>query len=410
MPKYLVSMEMENVSHIVGILEIFETRGNEHYRFQYDDTWINHPLGFSIDPLLDLRRGVPFIEGQLWGTFKDISPDRWGRFLQQRASAEYISESGFMVGVSDTMRMGAMRISLADDPQNHLSSHTNIPKFVMLSELMEAIKRVEEDDETPEDIRILLKPGASLGGARPKAIMQDGGSMWIAKFPSQKDTRKVALWEALMLKMAGTVGIETPEYKVVSISRNSHVLLVKRFDRTATGGRIPFMSAMTLLGRHENSENQGSYLEIAETFMNVAANPSSDARQLWKRMVFNVLAGNTDDHLRNHGFLRTSSGWVLSPAYDLNPTDIPFEKRSHALSFDGRINIPSLETCLSLSHYFRYDIKKEAMNDLELILDGISSWKRMAKDVGLESGEISRMEKFFNVPYSVKNVRSVLKM
>jgi serine/threonine-protein kinase HipA len=395
MSKYLVSIEMDGETVPVGMLEVFENRGREFYRFGYADQWIDHPLGFSIDPMISFMKGVVVTENRLLGAFQDISPDRWGRLLQKRAKPGYTSEIGFMIGVSDSMRLGALRIISANTPENYLSTNADIPKFVMISELMESIQRVQSNLETPEDIRMLLHPGASLGGARPKAVVQDDGEMWIAKFPSQDDDRRVSLWEAMMLKMAGTVGIKIPEHKVIFISEGKPVLLVKRFDRTDTGERIPFMSAMTMLGRDEKSANPGSYLEMAETLITVAANPDEDVRQIWKRMVFNILSGNTDDHLRNHGFLRTPKGWVISPAYDLNPTRI--EKRTHALSFDGATDLPDLDLCLTLSPYFRYTSESDAKNDLNHIREGVSKWRDLAKDVGLDAREILRMEKAFEM-------------
>jgi serine/threonine-protein kinase HipA len=200
----------------------------------------------------------------------------------------------------------------------------------------------------------------------------------------------------MMLKLAGSLGIQTPEQKIMNVTGNKPILLVKRFDRTATGERIPFMSAMTLLIRNETSENPGSYLEMVDALVRIATNPVDDARELWRRMVLNVLAGNIDDHLRNHGFLHTRSGWVLSPAYDLNPTDQPFERRNHVLTFDGRTNAPSLKLCLSLAPYFRYE-EREAIQELERIRTSVANWKKIAQETGLEAKEIRRMEKGFSI-------------
>ena len=395
MVEYRIGIEIGRKTYSVGILEVFESRGREFYRFRYLDAWIDQLFAFEIDPLLPLKRGFPYSESRLWGVFKDISPDRWGRLLQERSSPGYTSDSRYMLGVSDSMRLGAIRISLSESPDEYLSRHSDVPKFVMIPELLDAIKRVESEQETSEDIRMLLRPGSSLGGARPKAVVQDGGSMWIAKFPSQNDTHRVALWEFLMLKLAGSVGIETPESKILEVSGRNYVLLVKRFDRTGEGGRIPFMSAMTMLGRDEDSRDHGSYRELVERLIMVSARPTEDARNLWKRMVFNALTGNTDDHLRNHGFLRTEKGWILSPAYDLNPGP---DKKTHALSFDGFTSLPSLKLLLFLSAYFRYESEVEAKNELECISERVSRWKEIAKDIGLESREISRMEKSFSLP------------
>ena len=219
MAEYRVSLDITREVYPVGTLNVFNNRGSEFYRFQYDDGWIDQPFAFDVDPMLPLKRKFPFQETRLWGVFQDISPDRWGQILQDRSSPNATPlPSGYMVGVSDSMRLGAIRISLLESPDEYLSRHSDVPKFVMLSELMEAIKRVELDLETSEDIRLLICPGASLGGDRPKAVVQDGREMWIAKFPSQKDKHRVTLWEFMMLKMADSVGIETPESKMLDLS------------------------------------------------------------------------------------------------------------------------------------------------------------------------------------------------
>ena len=394
MSSYRISIEIGRETHLVGMLDVFNNRKKEFYRFQYSDEWINHPFSFEIDPMLPLKRNFPFQENRLFGVFQDISPDRWGRILQDRAYPGGRAPSEYMIGVSDYMRLGAIRISLSNNPKEYLSQHSDVPKFVMIPELSEAIRRVEADRETSDDIRKLLRPGASLGGARPKAVVQEDGTMWIAKFPSQNDEHRVGLWELMMLKLAESVGIETPDAKVLDLPGGNHVLLVKRFDRTADGGRIPFMSAMTMLGRDEKTRDYGSYRELAEMIVTVSSNPTKDAKNLWKRMVFNALTGNTDDHLRNHGFLRNISGWTLSPAYDLNPNSW---RQNHALSFDGFNSLPSMKLFRSLSPYFRYGSETEANNELERICEGVSRWKDMAKSVGLESREIVRMEKSFSL-------------
>ena len=394
MSSYRISIEIGRKTHSVGMLDVFSNRGKEFYRFQYSDEWMKQPFSFEIDPMLPLKRNFPFQENRLFGVFQDVSPDRWGRIIQDRSCSGEKTPSGYMIGVSDYMRLGAIRISLSHNSEEYLSQHFDIPKSVMISELMEAIRRVEADRETSEDIRRLLCPGASLGGARPKAVVQEDGTMWIAKFPSQKDEHRVALWEYMMLKLAGSVGIETPDTKVLDLRGGNHVLLVKRFDRTSDGGRIPFMSAMTMLGRDEKTSDYGSYRELVDTLVTVSSKPTEDAKNLWKRMVFNALTGNTDDHLRNHGFLRTVSGWTLSPAYDLNPNS---GRQDHALSFDGFNSVPNMKLCLSLSPYFRYESETEASHEWERICEGVSRWKDVAKGVGLESREIVRMEKSFSL-------------
>lgn len=386
--KINVSIDWQGGQHDVGTLDIFESRGTERYQFTYSPEWTQK--GFSIDPSLELIPGVPYMDNKLWGAFQDVSPDRWGRLVQSRVHNGHLAESDYLLGVSDFMRMGALRLSNAEQPDVFLAANTDVPKLVHLRELEAAVHRLEAGQETHADLAMIAQPGSSLGGAHPKASVEDNNKLWLAKFQSNTDSERVSLWEATMLDLAADAGIRTAKHRILNSDGERPVLLVERFDRD-NGQRIPFMSAMTLLERNENSKDGASYLEIADTITRYSSQPKMDKFELFKRMLFNSMTGNTDDHLRNHGFLREQNGWRLSPAYDLNPTQELFERRNHALSFDGDRTKPSLDTCLELSEFFGLT-KKETEIAVAKIAASVSNWQNVARQNGLSGDEIKRME------------------
>jgi len=376
----------------VGQLQIYEVRGKEAYRFMYSRWAIDNPHSFALDPDLEPIYGLPYESRSLWGAFADISPDRWGRLVQSRAHGGHLTDSDYMVGVSDYMRMGALRLSDIDAPGIYLADHKKVPKLTSLRALEEATRRIEHGKETDDDMQLLLAPGSSLGGAHPKASVEDRGQLYIAKFQSRNDTSRLSAWEATMLDMAQIAGISVANHRLINQDSDTPILLVERFDRRGAA-RIPFSSAMTMTGLRDGS-TEGSYLLIADTIKQMSVQPTVDQHELWKRMVFSVLAGNTDDHLRNHGFIRRLEGWQLSPAYDLNPTRISFEKRSHALSFDGDRLRPSLDTCMDLAPYFGVD-DYQAQAMIAQIGKSLSSWAMAAQKNGLRADEIKDMSVSF---------------
>lgn len=392
--RLLVSIDWQGMSHPVGVgrLDVHETRGHEHYRFTYDRTWVSRSGSFAVDPELDLVADMPFVSDRLWGCFQDISPDRWGRLVQTRAASIHLNDSDYMMGVSDHMRMGAMRLSQVDAPDTYLATHTDIPKLVHLRILETAVQHMESGKETPADLAILGQGGSSLGGARPKASVEDNGHLWIAKFASQTDTERTPLWEAVMLDRARQAGIRTPDFRVLHADGSRPILLVARFDRLG-GARIPFMSAMTLLGRNEDTKEGASYLEIVDAISRESSQAGMDRLELWRRMTFNAMAGNIDDHLRNHGFLRDRQGWRLAPAYDLNPTLQSFERRTHDLAFDNNAR-PSLDICIGLAEYFGLTSRETdpVLNDLG---KSLSNWQEAARRYGLGGEEIRRLAPSF---------------
>ncbi|MDR3280207.1 MAG: type II toxin-antitoxin system HipA family toxin [Synergistaceae bacterium] len=388
-----VFMDLSGKATRIGTLDIFTSRGSEYYRFQYSAAWVESDEGFAIDPALELVSGVPYQSSNLWGAFCDVSPDRWGRLVQSRIKNRGLSDGDFMLGVSDHMRIGALRVSAASDENIFLARHEDVPKLVHLAELERASYNIEKNKETSADLALLLQPGTSIGGARPKAVVENEGSLWIAKFQSSFDTERTALKEAIMLDLAKIARIECPIHRVIGETGRNPILLVKRFDREGSV-RVPFMSAMTMLERGETTRGNASYMELADAITRCSSRPEHDRAELWRRMTFGAMTGNTDDHLRNHAFLRDERGWRLSPAYDLNPSDQPYKTRRHELSFDGGSYRPSLELCVKLASYF--GVTDETSSQiLEGIAIALKSWKTVARKNGMSAAEINRMSVSF---------------
>ena len=383
--KIIVTMDWGNRPEMVGTLEVFRTRGAENYQFTYARQWCEH--GFQIDPALNLVPDFVHHSQHLPGAFQDISPDRWGRMVQQRAGSGFLSEADYLLGVSDLMRMGALRLSEAGRPEIFLADNCNVPKLVDIRALEEASRRLEKGLETEEDVRQLLGPGTSLGGARPKAGVEDGGTLYLAKFPSNLDTERVSAWEATMLDLAGKAGIAVARHRLLNKGDARPILLLERFDRDGTGGRIPFASAMTLTGLSDGE--RASYGELASVVSSFSEQVREDSLELWRRMVFNAMTGNTDDHLRNHAFLRSHQGWRLSPAYDLTPSHEPFERRAHALAFLPGESRPSLALCKEMAAFFNLD-KNMVAHTLQRIGAALAQWRQVARQNGLTESEIQR--------------------
>ena len=306
-------------------------KGRESATFEYDDAWLKHPQRFALEPALVLGRGPQHTQaGRLiFGAVGDSAPDRWGRVLIQReerrkARAENrqprsLFEADYLLAVGDLARQGALRFAEAMDGP-FLAVQVNIPPLLRLAELLGAAMRVDSDDASDDDLKLLLAPGSSLGGARPKAsIIDRDGHLAIAKFPKHDDEIPVSPWEATALSLAAKAGITTTEWRLETVAKRE-VLLLRRFDRRV-GQRIPFLSAMSMLDAADGDHH--SYLEIADAIRQYGASAEEDCAQLWRRVVFNILISNTEDHLLNHGFLYDpAGGWRLPPSYDLDPVHV----------------------------------------------------------------------------------------
>ncbi len=319
----LVYVDLHGVSHLVGRLWGHTRKNRQTATFEYDQAWLAHPERFALEPALTLGPG-PFhtpSEKPLFGAIGDSAPDRWGRALMRRAERRRAERAGetprslweidYLLGVDDEARQGALRFAEREAGPFLARAATTIPPLVELPRLLSAAEHVANDSDSDEDLRLLLAPGSSLGGARPKASVRDrDGRLAVAKFPRQGDEIDTVRWEALALTLAAKAGIAVPTWRVEDVAGNA-VLLLRRFDR-GDGVRLPFLSAMSMLGA--NDKEMRSYLEFVDALRQHGSAPKEDMRALWRRIVFSVLISNTDDHLRNHGFLYTSpDGWRPRP-------------------------------------------------------------------------------------------------
>ena len=383
------------------------TRGSrESASFEYDKAWLEHPEKFALEPSLKLTAGAFHTKQGLaiFGAIGDSAPDRWGRVLMRRGEAaraksqnimpQTLFEIDYLLGVSDEARQGALRFLVNSHENVFLSQkkEVSIPPLVDLPKLLSAAESFLEDNESAADLKLLLAPGSSLGGARPKASVRDkDGSLAIAKFPKKDDEFNIVLWEAVALTLAKMAGINVPPYRLETIL-DKPVLIIKRFDRNG-GVRVPFLSAMSMLEAIDNEQH--SYLELAYVLAQNGARPEEDMHELWRRIVFNVMISNTDDHLRNHGFIyERYKGWRLSPVYDINPT--PLEIAPHILttSIDFYNNSASIETALSVTKDFRLS-KEQAASIIEEVREAVIKWREVASKLGLSKRECDRMASAF---------------
>lgn len=381
---------------LVGYLSILE---RENYRFEYADSWIYSQDSFIIDPLFPLEKEPVYFKN-LIGVFGDISPDRWGKLIQSRAAQMQLSESEYMLGVSDYFRLGALRLRFDDQ---FLAQSFVSPNLVHLSDLQNSSLRLEDEKYTSNDLEILLSPGSSLGGARPKASIVDGKDFYIAKFSSNKDTYSTILWEKTLLDLARISKINASESKLIKTG-NKDILLVKRFDRNHTE-RIPFMSAMTLLKTNEKQDSdQKSYTDIATQL------DFKNKKELFRRMVFNTLFGNTDDHLRNHALLydKKLKKWELSPAFDLDPTPYEYAKQYHALNFIEQKSLPSIELCKDIAIRFGVD-EDDFKTILQDCLNARDKYQEVAIRNGIRLSEIKLFKQNFEHDDFKKAEQMILK-
>jgi serine/threonine-protein kinase HipA len=381
--------------------------GRGTVRFSYDAGWLKSGRAFELDPQLRLDAGPQFARGANFGVFLDSCPDRWGQVLLRRRESLAAREAGrrvreldawdFLQGVQDCTRMGALRFSAPDSGRFLADEALSAPPMAKLAELQALATELSRSgiDDLPELRRwlaVLLAPGSSLGGARPKANLQGDDGLWIAKFPAAQDTHDVALWEMLLHQLAEAAGVSLAPAKLWRAGGGYHSFLTRRFDRQGASRRL-FCSAMTLLEKADGEE--ASYLELAE-FLASHGDPAAleqGLAQLFRRLLFNLAAGNRDDHLRNHGFLRSAAGWVLAPAYDLNPS---FDKADHALSLDGAQTRPTVQQALATAPYYRL-LKAQAERIVGEVLAAVATWQAKGKALGLSRAELMRGEGHFVV-------------
>ena len=402
----LVYVDLEAKPHLMGRLWTRVRKNKESATFEYDEGWLKHPAKFSLEPALQLGPG-PFhtpADTPMFGAIGDSAPDRWGRALmrrmvRRRAERERggpprtLQEIDYLLLVDDEARQGALRFAEQEGgPFLREEGVKRIPPLVELPKLLAAAEHVMEDKDTEEDLRLLFAPGSSLGGARPKAsVIEKDGQLAIAKFPRKDDEINTVVWEAVALALAKKAGIEVPAGRVETVA-NKPVLLLRRFDREGAR-RIPFLSAMSMLGSKDNETR--SYLEIVDALRQQGAAPKEDMEALWRRLVFNILISNTDDHLRNHGFLYAGQeGWRLSPAYDLNPVPTDIKPRILATAINEEDNTASLALALDVAGYFELDAAK-ARDVAAQVGKAAGKWRDEAARHGLTKPEIDRMGSAF---------------
>ncbi|MDX2187105.1 MAG: type II toxin-antitoxin system HipA family toxin [Opitutaceae bacterium] len=413
-----VCLDADIVESLQRVGTLFHTRGHGHsvFSFVYDPQWLRRPNTFEIDPDLQLHsaESYPSQPAGVFRIFTDSAPDRWGRLLldrretlkarEEKRPARTLTEWDYLLGVHDSCRMGALRFRI-DAGSPFLDNDLNLaaPPIASLRELEAASLALEapDADEKPEFSRwltALLAPGSSLGGARPKANYTDAdGSLWIAKFPSRDDRRDIGAWEMISHELAEAAGVQVPEGRLLSLGRRHRTFASRRFDRVAKGRRRFFVSAMTLLNRQDG--DAASYLELAE-FISTRGSPAqkgNDLRQLWTRIIFNILTSNRDDHLRNHGFILDVDGWHLAPAYDLNPN---LERTHHQLAIDARDPTPDVELALETAEF--YGLTTAQARDILLsVKECVRKWRILAKKHGLPRGETEIVAQAFSAAESI---------
>ncbi len=393
---------------LIGVLSAQQAKGKKAFSFEYDRNWLKTEQKFLLDPDIQLYGGPQYPnQKENFGIFLDSMPDTWGRTLMKRREAQLARERNekpktlydidFLLGVYDESRMGALRFKT--DPNGDFldnDKNASTPPWSSIRELQNAAANFENDKDNEEVnkwLSVLMAPGSSLGGARPKAnILDNDKSLWIAKFPSKTDTVDKAAWEFLAYKLAINAGINMANCRIEKIMGKHNTFFTKRFDR-ANGERIHFASAMTMTGNNEDTirDNPASYLDIAEFISNQGANVEENLHQLWRRIVFNIAISNTDDHLRNHGFILTKDGWILSPAYDLNPS---IDKDGLALNIDMDNNALDFELAKSVGEYFRLNTL-QMENIIQEVTQVTSNWKTIAGEIGISRAEMEMMEKAF---------------
>ena len=403
---------------LMGRLTATPARGKEIFAFEYDAAWLASASCRQLDPALALYSGAqyPAKGRESFGVFLDSCPDRWGRVLMRRREAQlaraegraerHLLESDYLLGVHDGHRMGALRFRLEGrflDDNDELAS----PPWTSLGELEQAslaLERegVEDEPDYERWLRMLIAPGGSLGGARPKASVRDEHErLWIAKFPSRNDEEDIGAWEAVVHALAELAGIVVPTAalrRFGSSKRDAHghhTFLTRRFDRKDARERLHFASAMTLLERMDGqgADDGASYLELAELLIRLGSRTSADLQQLWRRVVFFICVSNTDDHLRNHGFMLEPTGWTLAPAYDMNPDP---HGAGLKLNISENDNAQDIDLALSVAQVFR--VKHARARDIvEEVASAVAQWRTVAKRHGLSRAAQARMRRAFRV-------------
>ena len=404
MPDFEVHIDLDGRTRSIGLARCNRVRGSETVLFEYDSTWLEDPDTFSLEPALALGRGTfaPPDGLSIFGSIGDSAPDTWGRRLMQRAERRLAAREGravrtlldsdYLLGVADTARLGALRFRWAGDNAFQAPARAGVPDLIELRRLLQITERILRNEETDEDLQIIFAPGSSLGGARPKvSVVDPRGNLFIAKFPKETDDYCIETWEEIALRLANHAGIATPLHKLISVA-GKKVMLSQRFDRQGAI-RIPFLSAMAMMGTKDGERR--SYPEMVDALVEHGAQGKTDAHALYRRVVFNVLISNVDDHLRNHGFLWLGrTGWSLSPAYDLNPVPTDLKARVLSTNIDLDEATCSIDLLEAASEYFALTLA-QARSVIKEIATVTATWRDTARVVGAPVSEIDRMTSAF---------------
>jgi serine/threonine-protein kinase HipA len=404
MPDIEVHIDLAGSTHPVGVLRRHPARGGETVTFEYANAWLANRSRFSIDPGLKLGRGAfaPAQRQAIFGAVGDSAPDTWGLRLMQRVErrdaeregrlVRTLSEADYLLDVSDATRLGALRFRWTGEAEFQAPARAGVPSLIELGRLLQVTERILRDEETDEDLQMIFAPGSSLGGARPKAsVIDQHGRLAIAKFPKEADDYSIELWEAVALQLAARAGIRTPDNELIRVA-GKPVLLSRRFDREGQT-RIPFLSALSMMGLKDG--DRASYPELVDVLTQHGSQAAADARELYRRMVLNVLISNVDDHLRNHGFLWAGrGGWILSPVYDLNPTPVDVRQRVLTTNINLDDGTCDLGLVVSVAEFFGFGAP-EAQSIIKEVATVTATWRKVAAGLDARSGEIRRMESAF---------------
>ncbi|MEO8837722.1 MAG: type II toxin-antitoxin system HipA family toxin [Herbaspirillum sp.] len=395
---------------LVGGLTFMRQGQRELSQFEYAPSWLNNPVGFEISPDLPLgpghasRKAPSKVDSVFHGALSDSAPDAWGRRVIERVHAKArkenpelapLSELDYLCAVDDFSRLGALRL-LKDGTYLRTADagRRRTPPLLELERMYSASRAIENNKETVEDLKYLQGKGTSLGGMRPKCtVLDDSGKLAIGKFPSVGDTFNVTRAEVLALVLSRRAGINTATARAISVNGTA-VALIERFDREPGDKRIPYLSAASML--QASREDTHAYTEIVDVMRQRCSNPARDVRELWRRLVFNLLITNTDDHLQNLGFLYAGAGqWRLAPSFDVNPMPGKLRESKTWLTEDaGPIN--SVHMLLDAAPYFSLTAM-EALEILKVVLATVADWKNVAlsAEVGLTSAELTVFEDAF---------------
>ncbi|NYE23350.1 type II toxin-antitoxin system HipA family toxin [Pigmentiphaga litoralis] len=401
----------------LGTLTYVRQGRREHCAFAYDSAWLANTAGFSISadlawvPGHQAHKAASAHDSTFHGAFADTAPDAWGRRViardhakrrQHDASLPALTELDYLLAVDDFSRVGALRLHDGDHAWHRSvpQGRRNTPPLIDLGSIFEASRAVERGQETAEDLRYLQGKGTSLGGMRPKCtVVDEDGFLAIGKFPSVNDTRSVTRGEVLALKLAHQAGIDAAAARVVTLA-DVPVAVIRRFDRDADDARIPYQSAASML--QASREDERSYTEIADAIRSVGYAPAEDVRQLWRRMLFNLLITNVDDHLQNHGFLHRDRGlWRMAPAFDVNPfPDKERESKTWLSEQDGPVT--DVAVLLARAPYFGLD-DTQALKVIAEVVSAVKGWRQIAcsRDVGLRASELDDFAPAFEHPQRV---------